>query len=597
MRIRHGPLVIIAAAAVLLQAGPARANGGDGSSALTRPPAMPGNQRSAPVGVDGASSVSATRTFTFFGGGWGHGVGMSQWGSYGLARRGWTHVQMLRHYYTGTIVAPVPPGLPTSIRVGLTWDRTALHLTPQGGPVGLRLGAPAKPPTRSIPMGRTWTITPKGGKFNVFDAAGRRVARVGGPGTSLFATYQRGTQLIIGEAGHTYGRGHIELNVYRACSTCTWRLRAIAVVSRDAYVYGIAEVPSSWPMEAMEAQAIAARTYALYVESTQGLHRPGCNCGVYSSTADQVYSGWDREVGGRAWLVAAGRTAGRVVLYGGSLAATFYFSSSGGYTQNVHDLWGSTVPYLRGVCDPGDYAGPSFLRTWTDRQSASQVGADVGVGVATSIGPAARSANSGRIISITVKGTRGSRVLSGAAFTRDIGLLANKTWVDQDRNVVGLVRGKYDSLMCAPGLPLSTQVGVAGGSGRVQRFARGAIYVNVPLGSTNWLNGPIYSKYLSVNGAPGPLGLPRTGVVTLTMPPGCSGFACTRTVFDHGRIYYKQAVGAHALWGRVIGYYLSHQGALGPLGFPTTDATSNGLRATFEGGTVTCPASGPCHVS
>src|SRR5438034_10057758 len=84
----------------------------------------------------------------------------------------------------------------------------------------------------------------------------------------------------------------------------------------------------------MEAQAVAARTYAFDEVRRLGQHRVGCDCGVYASTADQVYAGWDKEAGsdGDRWRAAVLRTKGRVVTYRGRLIQAFYSSSSGGRT-------------------------------------------------------------------------------------------------------------------------------------------------------------------------------------------------------------------------------------------------------------------------
>ena len=83
-------------------------------------------------------------------------------------------------------------------------------------------------------------------------------------------------------------------------------MRLIAVVSTERYVYGVSEVPSEWPPAALQAQAVAARTYALNRVVRLGDDRAGCDCGVYASTADQVYGGWDKEAapGGSSWRAA-----------------------------------------------------------------------------------------------------------------------------------------------------------------------------------------------------------------------------------------------------------------------------------------------------
>src|SRR5437588_328565 len=121
------------------------------------------------------------------------------------------------------------------------------------------------------------------------------------------------------EAGHTYNRGYLEFNDYRTCIGCGHVERMIAVVSPQAYVYGLGEVPPSWPMQAMEAQAVAGRTYAEYLAAMLGQHRSGCNCDLYDDTRSQVYAGWDHEgeVDGTRWVQAVDQTDRRIVLYQG----------------------------------------------------------------------------------------------------------------------------------------------------------------------------------------------------------------------------------------------------------------------------------------
>src|SRR5436189_1193669 len=97
------------------------------------------------------------------------------------------------------------------------------------------------------------------------------------------------------EAGHTYNRGYIEIDDSKRCDTCGFALRMNAILSPQTYLYGLGEVPSSWPAEAMKAQADAARTYAFYLIAALGQHRAGCDCGVYDDTRNQVYAGWDHE--------------------------------------------------------------------------------------------------------------------------------------------------------------------------------------------------------------------------------------------------------------------------------------------------------------
>ncbi|NDE36120.1 MAG: SpoIID/LytB domain-containing protein, partial [Actinobacteria bacterium] len=125
----------------------------------------------------------------------------------------------------------------------------------------------------------------------------------------------------------------------------------------DEYLWGIGEVPSSWPPAALEAQAITARTYALTKLSRV---RTECDCQIYSTTVDQNFVGYSKEIEriyGIKWKEAVNRTfvdenSALVIIFEGKPINAFYSSSSGGSTQDVKDVWGSSFAYLQGVPDP-----------------------------------------------------------------------------------------------------------------------------------------------------------------------------------------------------------------------------------------------------
>ncbi|MDP9295308.1 MAG: SpoIID/LytB domain-containing protein [Actinomycetota bacterium] len=376
-----------------------------------------------------AAAARADSNFEFFGAGFGHGLGMSQWGAYGLAQRGWSHEQILTHYYSGTSVVVWAKKQP-SVRVGLTQGRQTIHVEARGGPVSVTLGKSGAT-IGSIPGGETWTFGSSQNAYRVLDEHGAPVGGQlwGGESENLVISFAAGSRAFVPEALHAFAHGRLEFNL-SGCSAC--RLRLIAVVPMEQYLYGLAEVSSSWPMEAMEAQADAARTYALRRILTYGQHRPTCNCGLYATTADQAYAGWDKEFGlmGDRWVQAVDATAGEVVEYGGQPIQAFYTASSGGYTENNENVWGGTpLPYLRGVCDPGDYVPENSSRTWTLTFTAasltSRLHAYTGdIGTITGFEQASRGV-SGRIIDVTVVGTSGfhavsarsSRPRSGSATT------------------------------------------------------------------------------------------------------------------------------------------------------------------------------------
>jgi len=527
---------------------------------------------------------------------------MSQYGAYGLALDGWSAPRIVTHYYSGTRVGPEPKR-PDRLRVGLVQGRKVLHLEARGGKVELHLGqANGGDLVATIPDGSTWTIEISGGQYAIRNGKGKVVGSpIGGPSRDLFARYAPlGSQVHLAEAGHSYGRGWVELNIYpKGCDGCTQHLRAVADVPPEEYLYGLAEVPSSWPAQALRAQAIAARTYAVEKVLRVGQHRTGCNCGLYASTFDQVYIGWDKEVaqdGGR-WVSAVNATAGKVVLYHGKLVQAYYHSSSGGFTEDNENVWaGAALPYLRGVCDPGDYVPANPNRVWEESFTGRAMGADL-AGAGHDVGAVKRFTGvtrgvSGRIVSITVVGARGRVTLSGPDFRSALGLRDDRVWIDSNRNVVGDVRALYDRLDCAPGLPQSPRVKVDGGAR--QRFADGAIYRNDAAGATVWLHGPVHDKYVALGEDASVLGLPRTGVATLAKLHG------RVAQFAGGSIYFRVGAGAHELHGRILDYFLSHGGAW-KLGFPTTDVVKEGggtVSAAFDSGVrVTCRPGKACRKS
>ncbi len=478
--------------------------------------------------------------FTFYGGGWGHGLGLSQWGAYGLAREGWAASRIVRHFYRGTRIEAVD--MPESLRIGLVQGQAKVRLEAQAGPVDLRLGGRDPADTvATIPAGEMWTVRASDAGYRILDASGSPIGpAVGGPARNLYAVYApNGARVRVPEAGHTYARGWIEFNLYSCSSSCVIRL--IAVVGPERYLYGLGEVPSSWPMAALKAQAIAARSYALSKVRRYGQHRPVCNCALYASSYDQVYVGWDKEAAtdGDRWVAAVDATAGRVATYDGTVIQAFYMSSSGGYTENNENVWGGTpVPYLRGVCDPGDYTLANPNRVWTVRFSASDVTQRLALGVGTVTGftDIVRGV-SGRIVEATVVGENGSVRVDGDVIRSRLGLRDDRVWINRNRLVVGAIREKYDAMGCSPGLPTSKQIEVAGG---------------------------------------------------------------LRQAFERATIYQSSETGAHALRDPVLAFYKSKGGPAGKLGFPTTDVRTllNGnLRARFEHGTITCRPEGACWIS
>jgi SpoIID/LytB domain protein len=566
------------------------------------------------LAVAPSSPGQAAEDFTFYGAGWGHGLGMSQYGAYGLSMDGWGYKRILRHFYRGTEVGKAP-STPNKLRIGLTQGNTTIHVKAVGGPVRLRIGSTTGSLVGGspIPEGQTWRVQARSsGAFRVLNASGASVGGHlwGSASKNLYVTYaSSGSKVYISEAGNTYNRGHLEFSLYKGegCSS-DFCERLVAVLKPQHYLYGLAEVPNSWPADARKAQAVAARTYAFEKVARLGQHRSKCDCALYDDTWDQVYAGWDKEGAalGSRWVEAVDQTAGEVVLHQGKPIQAYYHSSSGGHTEDNDLAWGgSPLSYLRGVCDPGDYVDENPNRTWTvGPLPASIVTSKLkpytgGIGTVTEFSAIQRGV-SGQILTLRVVGEKGASTISGSNLMVGLGLKGDKVWINSNRLVTGLIREEFDSEMCAPGTAQSRRVAIPGGAR--QRFDRGTIYQNEARDRAYWLRGPIYDEYRAEGETSGVLGLPRSEINVLTKPKGCGAVACKRARFEQGWIYYKDkaGVGAHSLHGPVLIYFLDHGGAAGSLGFPTSDVViglDGGLSATFEGGTVSCSGDGICSSS
>jgi SpoIID/LytB domain protein len=560
--------------------------------------------------------AQAASSFTFFGSGYGHGIGLSQWGAFGLASDGWSHEQILTHFYTGTQVV-ADAALPSKIRVGLTVDERTIHLKASSGSVRLWEGAPSTGAAiGTIASGDTWAVSPaRRGAFKVVDASGSTVGgKTWGSRTEpLFATFEdTGARVFVPEAdqiygsGFTYAHGFLEFDTYPSGGSCCLE-RLILRIPFEQYLLGIGEVSSSWPMQALESQVDASRTYAAYVMRHFGI-RSSCNCDLTDGGNDETYVGWSKEsgTGGDRWVTAVQDTSREVVTYQGALIQAFFSASDGGHTENVEDAWHGgdpryAIPYLRGVCDPGENTSSNPWVSWKRSFSAADVTARLQP-YTGSIGTISRFSgdvrgSSGRIITTVVSGATGSSTVTGGQLRAALGLPDDRVWVNSNHNIVGAIRALYDQMNCTPGLPTSPQLVLSDGSR--QLFAKGGIYQNSGLDVVTYLKGTIFEEYRAVGGVNGVLGWPASPLVKLsTNADGCTG--CARVNFDHGRIYEMKSIGAHALWGDVLTAYLDDGGAGGALGLPTSrvrTADDGSTSATFEHGSIACSASGSCSVS
>ena len=326
--------------------------------------------------------------------GWGHGVGLAQYGAYGYALHGWSYDKIVEHYYPGTTLGDAPL---RKVRVLLLAGSRRVVISSRA-PFVVRDGAGKK---HRLPAGSQ--VLGPGLKLRLSAKKQRAL-----PPPLLFSPGSEPLSL----GGHAY-RG--AFRVKKRSSS----LQVVNVVGLEPYLWGVvtSEMPDRWPAEALAAQAVVARTYAL-----AHLHKGDFD--LYPDTRSQVYGGIAGESPSAS--EAVNETAGQVVMYKGDLAQTYFFSSSGGKTANVQDVWPSTkpLPYLVSVSDPYDTLSP--YHNWGPlRFGAVKLGRRL-----HTPGPVvdfhADIAASGRVRTLTLVGTKGERTLSGAKVREALGL--RSTW-------------------------------------------------------------------------------------------------------------------------------------------------------------------------
>lgn len=386
-----------------------------------------------------ASAPPPPAAFTVTGAGFGHGAGMSQYGAYALAKAGATYGRILATYYPGTRLGTVDDD--RRIRVNLLHQAAsaAFSVVPapgEDGPVAMRLVTGRGTTTLAVGDGASVVPGASGGLEVWRD--GRRVLTTPGrvhviwTGTgdwqgnaALGRLSGTGTEGTKTRRGYRYG----EMWVHRVGA----RLEVVGETGLGQYVRGLAEMPASWGTTgpaALRAQAVAARTFA-WRKVLRGV-REECRCHVYDSTRDQAYGGYQAEAGfyGPHWRAAVVRTRGRILTYRGTPAEALYYSSSGGRTQDVAEVFGTAVPYLVSVADPYslDPAVANPYASWDRTVSQAALRrvfddlADV-VAVRVTVRTAGRAAK-------TVRATSSSGAtqdVTGTVFRRGLGLPA--TWV------------------------------------------------------------------------------------------------------------------------------------------------------------------------
>jgi stage II sporulation protein D len=350
------------------------------------------------------TAATAASRWSVRGAGWGHGIGMSQYGAYGYAKHGAGYREILHHYYEGTELQQ--RGNQT-VRVLLQANKSAVYF--RGGTTAGE---------RSLNPDSLYKATRDAGEVVLRSASGRVLTRAEGVLTISSSARVR----LLGYAANGVRdglyRGSLEIRTATGPG-----LNAVNAVDLEGYVLGVVpnESPSSWPPAALQAQAVAARTYALSTGAG------GRGFDQYADTRSQVYRGFLSESPTATAAVLA--TRGQIVTYNGAAAVTYFFSTSGGFTENVENVFtdGKPEPWLKGVEDPYDNSSPYHRwgpYTYTRRGVAAKLGSWV-KGSFQGIKVLQRGV-SPRVVRAEVRGSRGSTRVTGPQIRARMGL--RDTW-------------------------------------------------------------------------------------------------------------------------------------------------------------------------
>jgi stage II sporulation protein D len=358
-----------------------------------------------------AGPATAEVTFRFEGRGFGHGVGMSQYGARGAALAGLSAEKIIKHYYRGTVIGSEST---TTLRVRIGATRASARVGGSDTPVyAIALGE-----KRQVKLSQNvgYRAIVRGGGVRVIGVTGK--TRLAATGSVLILPVEPGGLVTIN--GRRY-RGALYL-----AAIGDRRFDVVNIVDLEAYLAGVLprEVPAGWGDDtpaALDAQAIVARSYAL------ASRRPQSHFDLYDDTRSQVYGGYEDE--DPRTTAAVVRTRGKVVTYGGRVIQAFFFSTSGGRTENVENVFGGDPePYLRSVKDPWDRTSPYHAR-WPDPPtvSAARLGRLLGFGRPVRSFAITRRGASPRVITARVVTADGvAHTVSGAAVRKALGL--RDTW-------------------------------------------------------------------------------------------------------------------------------------------------------------------------
>lgn len=383
--------------------------------------------------------VAVARDVTLYGKGWGHGIGLSQWGAQGWAEGAagprLLGEQIVQHYFPLASLGTQPEGKPFRVLLSAPSTgcvgRTIYDVAHMSSAGGMRLVNDADPEVVYLDAAPGQSV-----RFSVYegttlvavDESSGRIVYSGESDSLTLIPAQWWDPIAVREKGLEY-RGNILVQLRDE-----GELRVVNYVGSDDYMKGAlpGEMPSAWEMEALRAQAITARTYVAWRQATAGDR----TWDVRDDTADQCYGGHSFESPRTTAAVAS--TAGTILTYAGAPIRALYSSANGGITENVGclleaeragDTWrcADGWPYLSVVPDPaealaydsrGSMPYDGWVRSFSGEQIRSEIAIDYGVDIGAYLSLSFNLSPGGRPISVLVRGTAGSVDLKGDRFLR-----------------------------------------------------------------------------------------------------------------------------------------------------------------------------------
>jgi SpoIID/LytB domain protein len=310
-----------------------------------------------------SSAIDIPLSFQVQGAGYGHGVGMSQIGARAKAIVGETATAIISYYYKDVAIEPLDDTKILRVNIGHLLTSAKMASATQDATMQIFSGdigdAQDVVPLAVVPVKSSLNFTIFGSTVLPSVVTGKKTVSI--PRNRIFTVRWSGTRYLPGVDGvislsHTnttkrYRYGQMQFRAVKA-ATLGYRIEVTnSVRLADEYLWGISEVPSSWPEAALQAQAIASRTYAM---SKAGIYRSSCDCDLYGEISDQSFLGYAKEIEkgwGQFWKAAVTNTTGLTITQAGKPITAYFGSSTGGLTETAVNAWGTEKAFTQTVAD------------------------------------------------------------------------------------------------------------------------------------------------------------------------------------------------------------------------------------------------------